>query len=87
MENLLHFGDNTPEVTKIKQIVKQIHFEVKKEEIRKDVVFVKSSRIELRPWDMHSDISFIFIPIFGFISIVLILIKYIILIKEKIGKN
>ena len=58
-----------------------------KEEIRKDVVFVKSSRIELRPWDMHSDISFIFIPIFGFISIVLILIKYIILIKEKIGKN
>jgi hypothetical protein len=58
-----------------------------KEEIRKDVVFARSSKIELRPWDMHSDISFIFIPIFGFISIVLTLIKLSILAKEKIGRN
>ncbi|MFC4231585.1 P-loop NTPase fold protein [Parasediminibacterium paludis] len=32
LENLLHFGDENPDVTKIKQLVKKIHFEIKKEE-------------------------------------------------------
>ncbi|MFD2035171.1 P-loop NTPase fold protein [Belliella marina] len=32
LENLLHFGDDNPEVTKIKQLVKLIHSEIKKEE-------------------------------------------------------
>lgn len=54
-----------------------------KEEIRKDVVYTKSNKIELRPWDMHSDISFVFIPIFGFISSLFIVIKLLILIKDK----
>jgi len=32
LENLLHFGDDNPDVTKIKQLVKEIHSEIKKEE-------------------------------------------------------
>lgn len=32
LENLMHFGDKNPEVTKMKNIVKQIHLEIKKEE-------------------------------------------------------
>ena len=32
LENLLHFGDDNPDVTKVKQLVKEIHSEIKKEE-------------------------------------------------------
>jgi len=32
LENLLHFGDDNPDVTKVKQLVKKIHYEIKKEE-------------------------------------------------------
>lgn len=32
LENLLHFGDENPKVTKMKQIIKSIHSEIKKEE-------------------------------------------------------
>jgi len=32
LENLLHFGDDNPDVTKVKQLVKKIHSEIKKEE-------------------------------------------------------
>ena len=32
LENLLHFGDENPEVTKMKQTIKEIHSEIKKEE-------------------------------------------------------
>ena len=33
------------------------------------------SKIEVRPWDMHSDLTFLLIYLFGFISILLIVIK------------
>jgi len=36
LENLLHFGDDDPEVTKIKSIVKAIHFEIKKDKYLAD---------------------------------------------------
>lgn len=36
LANLLHFGDANPEVTKVKNIVKQIHLEIKKEEYKKE---------------------------------------------------
>jgi len=32
LENLMHFGDDNPDVTKVKQLVKNIHSEIKKEE-------------------------------------------------------
>lgn len=35
-ENLMHFGDDNPEVTKMKEIIKQIHTEIKKEEFVSD---------------------------------------------------
>ena len=32
LENLLHFGDENPDVTEVKKLVKEIHYEIKKEE-------------------------------------------------------
>lgn len=32
LENLLHFGDENPDVTKIKKFIKEIHYEIKKNE-------------------------------------------------------
>ena len=32
LENLLHFGDENPDVTDIKKLVKEIHYEIKKDE-------------------------------------------------------
>ena len=51
--------------------------------ISEDVVIVKNSKIELRPWDMHSDFSFLFIPLFGLISFILIIVKLIAMIYRK----
>jgi hypothetical protein len=52
--------------------------------ISKEVEIIKNKTIELKPWDMHSDITFLFIPLFTLLSLILILIKVILLIRRKI---
>jgi hypothetical protein len=39
-------------------------------------------KIKIRPLDMHSDFTFLFIPIFGIISVILLIISMIGLIKK-----
>ena len=52
-----------------------IHENDKNYSINKKSEIERINKIEVRPWDMHSDFTFLLIYLFGFISIVLIVIK------------
>lgn len=52
-----------------------IHENDKNYSISKKSEIERINKIEVRPWDMHSDFTFLLIYLFGFISIVLIIIK------------
>lgn len=56
-------------------------------EIKQKIKIRKIKKIELRPWDMHSDFTFLLIYLFGLLCLFLLLIKIIMVIIKKIFKS
>lgn len=56
----------------------------KMEELIKEISIIKTRKIEIRPWDMHSDFTFLFLYLFSFISVILIIIRLLIFGISKI---
>ena len=55
----------------------------KQKTFTKELSILKKSKIEVKPLDAHSDITFLFIPLFGFITIILLAIKTYNVIRNK----
>jgi hypothetical protein len=54
-----------------------------KKHIEKKMLFPRKSKLEIKPLDVHSDASFILLPISGLITILLSLIKLFVLIRGR----
>lgn len=81
------FKDGTKAENYNVEIEALIHEKNRNYRINKKSEIDRINKIEVRPWDMHSDYTFLLIYLFGFISIVIIAIKLatriIILIRRK----
>jgi hypothetical protein len=66
------------------KLVFEVETKEKGEIINKKIEIISNEKIEIKSWDAHNDITILLIPIFGLISLVLIIIR---LTRKLIKKN
>lgn len=57
------------------KLIFELETKEKNKIISKKIELIRDEKYELKPWDVHSDITFLLIPLFGLISLVLIIIR------------